>query len=109
MKRDQLSSWMIFDVNTITMFILLNFKGRYFDIVFYDYLKRRNFIKSEINKVNSCNIFDEKMLIYKYLILILIFACITFLHGETIKTLKGDNNGDPTIRVGTLKGISQYT
>ena len=51
------------------------------------------------------NIFDEKMLIYKYRILILTFACITLLHGEPINTLKDDINGDQTIRVGTRKGI----
>ena len=47
----------------------------------------------------------KKLFIYKYVISILTFECITFVHVGPITIFKEDVNGDQTIRVGTIKGI----
>ena len=96
---------MIFDVNAITMLMLLNVKGRYFDVVLQDYLKILQ-ILSNRKDINSTyqSILDGKMFIYRYVVIILTFACMNFVHGGPIRSLTDEINRDQTKRVETIKG-----
>ena len=85
--------------------MLLNVKGRYFDVVFHDYLKILR-VLSNPKDINSTyeSILDEKMFIYRYVVIMLAFACMTFVHRGPIRSLNDEINGDQIKRVETLKG-----
>ena len=87
------------------MLMLLNVKGLYFDVVFHDYLKILQ-ILSNPRDINSTyeSILDEKMFIYRYVVIILTFASMTFVHVGPIRSLSDEITGDQTKRVETLKG-----
>ena len=54
---------MILDVNTIAMFMLLNVKARYFDIVFHDYLKMLQILSNQkdINLISGSILIEENV------------------------------------------------
>ena len=85
--------------------MLLNVKGLYFDVVFHDYLKILQ-ILSNPRDINSTyeSILDEKMFIYRYVVIILTFACMNFEHGGPIMSFTDEIDWDQTKRVDTIKG-----